>query len=584
MKRLTFLRILMLCCFFAMNTAGSDARDGIVWQFKTAGMITASPLICDGKVYCGSDDAYLYCRNALTGEAVWSYFTGTPVLSTPVVSNGIVFFESGNSLYSLNAQTGDEVWKFDPGSDTLAGRIDPWDYHHASPVIDDTVVYYGCGNGVLYGIEIETGSAVLQYQTVGHSPIRSTPLVHHGIIYFGDWHSRLYALDIAVRDTLWTYETVVPTPKDGFGFGAVVTDFILYDNALYFGARNNTVRAVDVTTGKDKWSVYDPTYSWMPGYPVVCDSVLYIGGSDNHSLWALDANTGEKIWAYAAGQNIFTRPLVMDDRIIISSGLSGTPDTPNPFSKGYLHLIDRSTGKMKNKVTVKGNTFSSPVMESGIVYFGSNDSTLYAIDSAWLFRPIPGISFEQVAGISLGTITEDAVAGIAVINNGELSDTIKIEVTPSKPLPEGSIGLSGEYLTVPSGQSALLEVAIYPQAMEPGNYSLTVKFISGELDWLELTKKISFKIPVASEMTDNAGIDEYRLFPNPADDRLTVSGTKPCKGIEFYNMYGALVFKKPIGDDGCHVNVGFLNAGTYVIKLISPEGESFRKTILVIRH
>jgi outer membrane protein assembly factor BamB len=578
MNKFFFLLTAVSFGLCGVNSSSADAQDGIVWKFKTAGIITSSPLVYDGKVYCGSDDTYLYCRNAVTGEAIWNFKADTSILSTPVISHDIIYFESGNFLYALNAKTGFEIWKFDTGSDTLAYKIDPWDYHHSSPVVDDTIVYYGCGNGIVYGIEIATGSVLLQFKTVNHSAIRSTPLIRDGILYFGDWHGRIYALDIAARDTLWTYETVIPVPYDNFG--AVVTELIEYNHSLYFGSRNNTVRAVDITSGYDTWSIYDPSGSWMPGDPVIRDSILYMGGSDNHELWALNANTGERIWTYPAGQNIFSKPIVFDDFIIVSSGLSGTMSTPNPYSKGYLHLINRSTGSLKNKFMVNGNIFSSPVIEDGIIYFGSNDSTVYAIDSAYLFRPVPLLSFKDEGYIVLGEIIEDTIACISVVNSGNLSDTLQIKVTCSKTLSEGTFKLSDDYMSITPGQSGLLQVTIHPQGLEAGNYVLNVRFFSNELNWLDLTKKVSFKIP-KSTLADEIGKERFILYPNPADDILNFSGMEQLIGIELYNNCGKLVLKEPISNGRHQISIGFLEQGIYLVKLISSEGEEFKKIIVL---
>jgi len=77
---------------------------------------------------------------------------------------------------------------------------------------------------------------------------------------------------------------------------------------------------------------------------------------------------------------------------------------------------------------------------------------------------------------------------------------------------------------------------------------------------------------------------EISFYPNPADDMLTITGIKQFEGIELYNICGYLLLKEVIRDECCRLNVGFLNAGTYIVKLISSEGEPVRKTILVLRH
>ncbi len=497
MKKVNVILILNLCFLFLVNHAVLNAQNGVVWKFQTKGMITSSPVIADGKVYFGSDDSCLYCRNALTGDSVWSYKTNTPILSIPVISKGMIFFESGNNLYALNAESGNEIWKFVPEFDTLAGKIDPWDYHHSSPFVDDTMVYYGCGNGKVYGLAIAGGTVAAQYSTVNNSAVRSTPSVKGGILYFGDWHSRLYAFNLKANDTLWTIiETSNPLPYATFG--AFVTGFTFYNDLLFAGARNNTVRAVDIKTGNDVWSIYDNSGSWMPGDPVIYDTILYIGGSDNKSFWALNANTGEKIWTYLAGQNIFSKPIVCKNYIFFTSGNGGTYDLPNPNSSGYLHLINRSTGTLVNKFRVNGSIFSSPVISDGIIYFGSNDSTLYAIDSAYLFRPIPYLSFPTQKSVLLGKIYRDTTVNIILRNKGDIADTLLIDVTCNKTITKSIYNISDETIIIGALDSCTLQVTIHPKNLAPDNYELKVSFNSHEINWLDLSKKIIFNIPIAT--------------------------------------------------------------------------------------
>ena len=61
----------------------------------------------------------------LTG-LLWKFPTGGhPVISSPAVSGGMVYFGSSDTLYALDAQTGQEKWKFKTGDevDFLSGRL-----------------------------------------------------------------------------------------------------------------------------------------------------------------------------------------------------------------------------------------------------------------------------------------------------------------------------------------------------------------------------------------------------------------------------------------------------------------------------
>jgi len=65
-----------------------------VWNYTTGSGIHSTPAVADGKVYVGSTDGKVYCLNAITGAYVWSYRTGDGVFSSPAVANGKVYVGS----------------------------------------------------------------------------------------------------------------------------------------------------------------------------------------------------------------------------------------------------------------------------------------------------------------------------------------------------------------------------------------------------------------------------------------------------------------------------------------------------------
>jgi len=64
------------------------------------------------------------------------------------------------------------------------------------------------------------------------------------------------------------------------------------------------------------------------------------------------------------------------------------------------------------------------------------------------------------------------------------------------------------------------------------------------------------------------------LYPNPVDNWLTI----PCNGesvrVEIYDLKGIRLFSETLsGEDTCQLNVSFLSAGTYLVRI---DGENFR--------
>jgi outer membrane protein assembly factor BamB len=58
-------------------------------------------------VYIGSYDGTVYALNVNTGAKLWSFATGSSVISSPAVANGVVYVGSyDGNVYALNAKTG----------------------------------------------------------------------------------------------------------------------------------------------------------------------------------------------------------------------------------------------------------------------------------------------------------------------------------------------------------------------------------------------------------------------------------------------------------------------------------------------
>lgn len=112
-----------------------DTRSGAeAWRFYTDGPVRFSPAGWQGKLYCVSDDGYLYCLNVRDGSLVWKFRGGPsdrkilgnerlistwPARGAPVIEEGTVYFAAGIwpfmgiFLHALDAETGKVRWTND---------------------------------------------------------------------------------------------------------------------------------------------------------------------------------------------------------------------------------------------------------------------------------------------------------------------------------------------------------------------------------------------------------------------------------------------------------------------------------------
>lgn len=114
------------------------------------------------------------------------------------------------------------------------------------------------------------------------------------------------------------------------------------------------------------------TGGWVLAAPTVVDGVVY-AGSDDHSLYALMADTGELLWSYATGDVIRSTPTVVDGKVFFGS------------NDNHLYALDAITGQELWKYDTGDWVQYSPAVSGGRVYFGApsgGDRKVHALDAA----------------------------------------------------------------------------------------------------------------------------------------------------------------------------------------------------------
>jgi len=354
-----------------------------IWKFQTGGKIRSSPVLFKNILYFGSLDKNFYALNSFTGEKIWSYTSNYPVSSSAAIKNSVLCFESGNELIALNRISGEIIWKYVPPDNNPNPELDPWDYFHASPKISGNIVYYANEYGQIIGFNLMNGEKLFEYNTAGRNPIRSTPVIFQNRIYFGDWNGIVYCVSLINSQLQWKFNTYTgekPYPT----FGGISSEIIINNNTLYYGSRNPETFALDIETGEKKWSFSDPDGGWLISTPVIKDGNVYIGGSDNHSIYSLTENKGKLNWKYTVELNIFSRPIVSESKVIFCTGNAYKTDK----GEGFIYSLDLQSGELFNSLQVGGSIFSSPINNNEIFFFGSDDGFVYALNYKY-FIEIP---------------------------------------------------------------------------------------------------------------------------------------------------------------------------------------------------
>lgn len=379
------LLLILLCLSIAIHAQDSSLAK---WSFPTGGKVLSHPVIDENVVYFGSDDKSFYAVDIGTGKKLWQYTTRYMIRGKAQIRKEALYVISGNDVHALDKESGKEIWSFRNANGSGADPIDYWDYHTGAPIIDGSTLYAGLGDGYVYGFDTASGKITSKFATMDTVPVRSGLLIENSILYFGDWNGKVYAYDLKDGRQMWVYSTFTERPYPTFG--AVNTQPVIHQDLLIFGGRNPELQVISKKTGRKIWSYTEKEGGWISGDPLVAGDTLYIGGSDNHEMFAFNVFSGERYWTYKFLYNNFSRPLAYKDLLLFTIGDAYTV-YGNGSGRGYVYALNRSDGRLKNMAVIAGNTHTNPVLHGGTLLIGSEDTKMYAIDKdAWLgtaFRP-----------------------------------------------------------------------------------------------------------------------------------------------------------------------------------------------------
>lgn len=170
----------------------------------------------------------------------------------------------------------------------------------------------------------------------------------------------------------------------------------VFNNIVYFGARDNKVYALNARTGNLIWSY--PTAGWVDAGIAVSSSALYIASKDGH-LYALNLLTGAPFWKKSLGASSISSPLIFDGKIFVGAG---TPENK-------LKVFDAIGGNLLGEYSANQPVDSAPSALGNIVYFGANDGKIYAINkdtyfSEWVYQSAGGRYSTNALAISSGNV------------------------------------------------------------------------------------------------------------------------------------------------------------------------------------
>ena len=204
--------------------------------------------------------------------------------------------------------------------------------------------------------------------------------------------------------------------------GRIVSSPTVFGGAVYVGSRDGYLYAIAAKTGTLLWKFR--TKGAVNSTPAVSDGRAYFSSLDGN-VYAVDTADGREAWRFrTGGERRFTAPgihgiqpaheMMADpfDVFLSSPALDGGVLFIGSGDHN-VYALDAATGRVRWKFTTGNVVHASPAVAGGIVYIGSWDRYMYALD-----EQTGALRWKFITGDDRTIYNQVGIAGSAAVANG----------------------------------------------------------------------------------------------------------------------------------------------------------------------
>jgi len=276
----------------------------------------------------------------------WNFETDANVYSSPVIYNSVIYFGSSNgNAYALSLASGKMLWSFSAELPITS-----------SPLIarenGNAYVFAASWDKNIYKLDAESGELVSKTKLEPFTG--SSPLLYGDYIIIGGGKN-LYALNKSTMNKIWSFETN----------GTVTGSPALFNNLVFIGSWDKNLYAVNLENGNLIWSF--SASDAISSSPAIENGILYFG-SDDGFLYALSAEDGKLTWSFKANDKVYSSPAFDESSKIAYFG---------SFDGNVYAARD---GEELWRFYAGGKIYSSPLLTGNALFIGTETGKLYALD------------------------------------------------------------------------------------------------------------------------------------------------------------------------------------------------------------
>jgi len=311
----------------------------LLWTFKTGDAVKSSAVACNGKIYIGSNDGYLYALG-MDGKLKWKFNAGNSIEAPPLytgmwlspahlkarylrwtLKQDIKLWEystdgqiSGSpnimkgrgkdssrvlvgsydyNLHCLDEMSGRLLWHYESGN-----------YINGTPALFGKIAIFGGCDGFLHLINTVNGQLIEKINIETY--MASSPAIGRDKAWFGNYDGEFFCLDLRKKKILW---------KTGGG-GPFLSSPAISGNKVVIGSQNKNITCFDASSGTVLWKYV--ALGKVDASPVISGNLVITASADGW-LRILELATGKEVWTYEIGPAIFSTPAVIGNHIIVGA-------------------------------------------------------------------------------------------------------------------------------------------------------------------------------------------------------------------------------------------------------------------------
>lgn len=372
-------------------------------------------------------------------------------MTAPVMAEGKLFITTGHSyIRALNAVTGELLWEYDSGTRERSGDLLRFGYGAKGLSYWKGRVYIVTHDGIVMALDANTGKQVWQQRTLeegGSRYVNGPPRVFDGKLIIGHGggdtgpnRGYVECFDAETGEKMWRFYIVPGNPADGFE-----------NDAMAMAAKTWSGDWWEWGGGGTAWNAfsYDPELNHIyigtgNGYPY--NHTLRSGGEGDNlfltSVVAVKADTGDYVWHYQntpGEQSDYNSTMDMTLATISIEGKARKVLMQAP-KNGFFYVLDRTNGELISAEPFARVTWAThvdletgrPVEAPGYRYHGGEMFELWpGVTGAhsWQpqsYSPSTGLVFLPVVerasligdkGLDLSSDEAKALLGITGVHN-----------------------------------------------------------------------------------------------------------------------------------------------------------------------